>query len=243
MPNKVNIASSSGEILINNYSRISRKGTFNRAIFSGQSTLAQLHYISQTAGEKKEDLGESKVNLNYTIAAANDLYGSPTTFKALDRKEPDEDEKYAKRRSAFPKNMQSWWTDQPLKDAPRIQALKDKGLLDTDDGLTRGTYKWNFVYSKLDQVEKDKLHGDINKENMLKVVKSLKNSRYDALETIWKERWGKSTHIHHITPINFNGRNSVKNFIPLKAEKHVGSDGVHPQFWVPLKKFLMNIRK
>jgi hypothetical protein len=199
--------------------------------------------MSATAGEKKDDLGANKVNLNYPITAANDLYGLPSTFKALDRKEPDEDEKYAKRRSAFPKNMQNWWTDQPLKDAPRIQTLKNKGLLDTDTGLTRGAYKWNFIHANLNQVEKDKLKGEINKENMMRVVKSLKKSRYYELETIWKERWGKGTHIHHITPINFNGRNSLKNFIPLKAEKHVGSDGVHPQFWAPLKKFLMNIRK
>jgi hypothetical protein len=243
MPNKVSIASPSGKVLIANYSRKSRKGTFIPAIFSGQSTLAQLHYMSATAGEKKDDLGANKVNLNYPITAANDLYGLPSTFKALDRKEPDEDEKYAKRRSAFPKNMQNWWTDQPLKDAPRIQTLKNKGLLDTDTGLTRGAYKWNFIHANLNQVEKDKLKGEINKENMMRVVKSLKKSRYYELETIWKERWGKGTHIHHITPINFNGRNSLKNFIPLKAEKHVGSDGVHPQFWAPLKKFLMNIRK
>ncbi|MFT5851698.1 MAG: hypothetical protein ACI87J_001671 [Colwellia sp.] len=244
MPNKVNIASPSGEVLIRDYSRKSRKGTFNRAIFSGQSTLGQLQYTSQTSGDKKDDLGENKVNLNYTITAANDLYGAPSNFKALDRKEPDEDEKYAKRRSAFPKNMQSWWTDQPLKDAPRIQALKDKGLLDTVDGLTKGAYKWTFIHSELDEQYKVNFNEPVNKENMIRLINSIKDkSVKDELERKWKERWGKSTHIHHITPINFNGRNRLKNFMPLKADKHVGSDGVHPQFWGPLKKFLMNIRQ
>ncbi|MBL4761315.1 MAG: hypothetical protein JKY93_01280, partial [Gammaproteobacteria bacterium] len=243
MPNKVNIASPSGDILIRDYSRKSRKGTFTPAIFSGQSTLGQLQYTSASAGDKKDELGENKVNLNYTIAAANDLYGVPLNFKALDRKEPDEDEKYAKRRSAFPKNMQSWWTNQPLKDAPRIKMLKDRGLVVIADTRMKGHRKWNFIHSLLDQSDQIKLIGPINKENMLRLVNSLNKSKYDKLEQQWKEEWGKSTHIHHITPINFNGRNSVKNFIPLKAEKHIGSDGVHPQFWGPLKKFLMNIRE
>lgn len=243
MPNKVNIASPSGDILIRDYSRKSRKGSFNSAIFSGKSTLSQLHYTSKSAGDKKDDLGENKVNLNYTIAAANDIYGMPSNFKALDRKEPDEDEKYAKRRSAFPKSMQSWWTNQPLKDAPRIKMLKDRDLVLIADTRTKGPRKWNFIHSLLAPSDQTKLIGPINKENMLRLVNSLDKSKYDKLEQQWKEEWGKSTHIHHITPLNFNGQNSVKNFIPLKAEKHVGSDGVHPQFWGPLKKFLMNIRK
>jgi hypothetical protein len=243
MPNKVNIASSSGEILITNYSRKSRKGTFNRSIFLGQSTLAQLHYTSTTSGEKKDDLGENKVNLNYTIAAANYLYGTPSKFKALDRKEPDEEESYATRRSAFPIHMRGWRDDQPIKDAPRIEILHNRQLVHVDGNLTKGTYKWNYIYNLLTQPDKDKLQGTVNKENMLRLVNSLDKSVKKDLERKWKARWGQGTHIHHITPLNFNGRNSLKNFIPLKAEKHVGSDGVHPQFWVPLKKFLMNIRK
>ena len=75
-----------------------------------------------------------------------------------------------------------------------------------------------------------------------KVVDSLKKPRKDALMKLWKERWGKGTHIHHVKPINFEGTNDDNNLVPLKADKHVGGDGVHPQFWQPLKRFLMNIR-
>lgn len=243
MPDTVNIASPSGAILISNYSRKNRTGILNRQLFSGQSTLSQVHYTTANNINKKDDLGQSSVNLNYTISAANDVYGVPSNFKAVDRKDPDENESYSKSRDAFPQRMRSWWTDQPMQDATRIKFLKDAKLIDTKDKLTKGTYKWTFIYSLLNSADKSKLQGIKNKENMLRLINSLGKPVKKDLETKWKARWGKGTHIHHIKPINFDGTNDNTNFIPLKAEKHVGSDGVHPQFWVPLKKLLMNIRK
>ncbi|MDX2370264.1 MAG: DUF4157 domain-containing protein [Colwellia sp.] len=242
MPEVVNIASPSGAVLISNYSRKSRTGVFNRQLFSGQSTLSQMHYTTDSKIDKKDDLGQNSVNLNYTIAAANDVYGIPSNFKAVDRKDPDENDTYSKSREAFPQRMRSWWTDQPTQDVTRIKFLQDSKLIDTKDELTRGAYKWTFIYSLLSKADKSKLQGTKNKENMLRLVNSLDKSDKKDLERKWKQRWGKGTHIHHIKPINFDGTNDTSNFIPLKAEKHVGSDGVHPQFWGPLKKFLMNIR-
>jgi len=75
---------------------------------------------------------------------------------------------------------------------------------------------------------------------MAALLARLPASRRDELGRTWKQRWSASTYIHHIKPINFGG--SDENFIPLKAGKHVGSDGVHPKFWSPLKAFLMHLR-
>ena len=244
IPNKVNITSSSGEILIHNYSRKSREGTFDRKMFLGQSKLSHLQYKAGKKSDQKHVLKEDeKVNFNYSIAAANDLYGVPSKFKAVDRNEPDEAKTYSEHRKDFPLKRNIWLTGNPLSATPKVQALKGLGLISVKDELSAGARKWNFIYSELDSKDKMKLIGSKNKENMLKVVKTLKKPEYKALELKWKARWAKSMHVHHITPISFGGENIDVNFIPLKAGKHVGSDGVHPQFWGPLKKFLMNIRE
>ena len=240
IPDRVQVLDSSGAVMISNYSRSARTGVFNPGIFSGAATLSKLKHapVNGQQGDQVID-ANSSANLEYTISAANSMYGSVSSFQAVDRSDPDEAASYSATRDAFPEVMRDWWVND--SNDSRIPRLHSAGLVDIDpNGLVRGRSKWHFIYTQLTDDEKSLLNGPVNKDNMTAALSGLPASRRDALGQAWKQRWSMSTHIHHIKPINFGGGN--ENFIPLKAGKHVGSDGVHPKFWTPLKRFLMGLR-
>jgi DNA-binding transcriptional regulator YdaS (Cro superfamily) len=240
LPDRVQVLSSGGSVMIDNYSRSSRTGTFNGGIFSGSVTLNKLKHapVEGQTGDKVVD-ASSSATVEYTISAANGLYGTVSGFQAVDRSDPDEAASYANTREAFPEVMRNWWLND--SNDSRIPQLHSAGLVDiAPTGLVRGSAKWHYIYSLLSAQEKTLLTGPVNKENMTAVLSGLPANRRDALGQAWKQRWSSSTQIHHIKPINFGGGN--ENFVPLKADKHVGSQGVHPRFWTPLKRFLMGLR-
>ena len=243
LPDQVDILNASNAILIRNYSRSARTGTFQAAIFSSAANLSKLRHAPQAGQTGPQTVpAPAPANVDYTIRAANSLYGPPSAFQAVDRSDPDEAASYSRTREAFPEVMREWWKTEPAADAARITQLRSLGLVDIDPsgGLMRGASKWNYIYSQLTNAEKNRLAGPVNKDNMGALLDSFPASRRETLQTAWKQRWAQGTQIHHIKPVNFGGDNS--NFIPLSAEKHVGSTGVHPRFWTPLKRFLMGLR-
>ena len=223
LPDQVDVLSSSNKVMIRNYSRSSRTGTMQKSIFSGTVTLNKLK-LSSTQGQTGKQIIEApnSTMVEYTISEANKLYGTPSSIKALDKVNPDESESYSKKREAFPQIMLNWWATDSTKDTDRIGQLKNMGLVAIDSkGLVHGKNKWSFIYSELNKKEKALLNGPINKANMSALLDQLPSTRRDELGATWKNRWAKGTQIHHIKPLNFGGDNV--NFIPLSAEKHVGS--------------------
>ncbi|WP_428242851.1 eCIS core domain-containing protein [Gynuella sp.] len=244
LPDRVDILNSGGATMISGYSRSSRSGSFQTAIFSGSVTLSKLKHPPQ-AGQTGDQIvnAPSTATVEYTISAANGIYGTPpTAFQAVDRSDPDEAASYSATREAFPEVMRNWWQTEPTADAARIAQLNSAGLVDIDatGGLIRGQQKWRYIHSQLNAQEQAMLTGPVNKDNMVALLDKLPASRRDILKQAWKNRWARGTQIHHIKPVNFGGNNS--NFVPLSADKHIGSNGVHPRFWTPLKRFLMNLR-
>lgn len=243
LPDQVDILNASNAILIRNYSRSARTGTFQAAIFSGSANLSKFRHAPQAGQTGPQTVpAPAPANVEYTISSANSAYGTPTSFQAVDRSDPDEAASYSRTREAFPDVMRDWWKTEPAADAGRIAQLKTLGLVDIDPngGLMGGASKWNYIYSQLTDAEKNRLAGPVNKDNMAALLDTFPASRRDVLQTAWKQRWAQGTQIHHIKPVNFGGDNS--NFIPLSASKHIGSTGVHTRFWTPLKRFLMGLR-
>ena len=243
IPDRVQILDSNGRVMITNYSRSSRTGIFQNALFSGNVTLNKLKHDPQEGQQGEQTIDtETSADLNYTISAANNKGWDVTVsnFQAVDRKDPDESETYSRTREAFPAVMRNWWETE--SNDPRINQLHSIGLIDVnEEGLLRGASKWRYLYSILSEAEQNLLADKaVNKANMTELLSKLPVQRRDELKQRWKQRWAGSTQIHHIKPINFGGGN--ENFIPLKAAKHVGADGVHPKFWTPLKRFLMRLR-
>ena len=244
LPDQVQILSSSNAVMIANYSRSARTGTLQSGIFSGSVTLSKLKHAPQ-AGQTGDQIVDAPgaTAVEYTISAANSLYGTPSAILAVDRNDPDEAATYTTTREAFPAVMANWWKTDALTDTARINQLNSLGLVSMNSGtmqLTGGASKWHFIHSQLNNNEKALLNGPVNKVNMSALLDQLPESRRYNLGNLWKARWAQGTQIHHIKPINFGGNNS--NFIPLSAEKHVGGTGVHPRFWTPLKSFLMGLR-
>lgn len=244
LPDQVQILSSSNAVMVSNYSRSARTGTLQAGIFSGSVTLSKLKHAPQE-GQTGDQIVDAPgaTTVEYTISAANSLYGTPSAILAVDRSDPDEAATYTATREAFPEVMANWWKTDALTDTARINQLHGMGLVSMNSGsmqLTGGASKWHFIHSQLNNNEKALLNGPVNKVNMSALLDQLPEPRRYNLGNLWKARWAQGTQIHHIRPINFGGNNS--NFVPLSAEKHVGGTGVHPRFWTPLKSFLMGLR-
>ncbi len=240
LPDQVEILDSSNAVMIHNYSRSARTGRFSSRLFSGTVTLNKLKHAPQTDQQDEPIITvSSPTSVEYTISSANATYGTPNSFQAVDRSDPDEAARYSQTRQAFPEVMRQWWRDE--HNSSRLTQLHSAGLIDINpNGLVRGRSKWHYIYTQLNTAEKARLNGPVNKENMAELLSNLPANRRDSLGEAWKQRWSMSTHIHHIKPVNFGGSN--ENFIPLKAGIHIGSNGVHTKFWTPLKAFLMRLR-
>ena len=248
IPEVVDILDANGAVKISSFSRNTRTGTFDPSLFDGSSTLSKIRYQTEAAGgsaTQTMDLDQS-ADLDYSISQAHGLgYPKPSAFRAVDRANEEEGNSYQRQRSAFPAIGRNWFAETAPTDMDRITSLKNLGLVDINtEGLVRGTPKWVYIHNRfLSDSQKARIPKPIRKDNMVAMLNDdseFNDAERENIRTSWKNRWGETTHVHHITPLNFGGSNT--NFVPLSASKHVGSGGVHPGFWSRLKPFLIRLR-
>jgi hypothetical protein len=244
-----------GKTLISSYKYASLSGSLKPALYSGTAiSLEKIAYKPKGAKRKKSIPATASQSVTYTIAAAHELgYGSPpAAFKLTDKNDDDEVEGYRLLREGFPVVMQAWWRSNG-RSIKKFEALNDAGLVEIGDtGLLTGASKWHFIHGELKNrraslkpaaaAALDALAGKpIRKDEVEPIFNALDAAQREEIGRNWMDRWGSSTHIHHIKPLNFGGSN--RTFVPLSAARHVGGDGVHPKFWQPLKKFLIAVKE
>ncbi len=249
IPEVVDILDSGGNVKISGFSRNTRTGVFDPSLFDGSTTLSKIRYQSDQADSSQSqqtvDL-ENQVDLDYSINQIHGLgYAKPANFRAVDRGNEEEGSSYQRQRDAFPAISRNWFAETAPGDMDRIGQLNTIGLVSINiDGIVRGASKWVYIHDNfLSASQKAKIPKPVRKESMVAILNDnaqFNDAERENIRTRWKVRWGQSTHVHHITPLNFGGSNT--NFVPLSAEKHIGSGGVHPGFWSRLKPFLIRLR-
>ncbi|MCB8983611.1 MAG: DUF4157 domain-containing protein [Ardenticatenaceae bacterium] len=237
IPPQVDVEDSAGTPRIRDFQYDNRQGTFQNNLFASGVTLTHIAY-NQTDGSRQR-VPVGSVSLNYNITAVHPQFPHPrSAFTLVDRSDPDEGGNYRELRENFPTLMRQWYRDAAADSGMmgKIRQLTGVGLVHmSDESLTRGIGKWRFIHEQLGQDL-----GSNEKAVVEPVFNALPAADKDRIGQAWLDRWAQGTHLHHILPLNYGGAN--ENFVPLSAGVHVGSGGVHPGFWTPLKAYLLGIK-